>query len=520
VGVWRKRLATLKPVSGIFFAQVQAHVGIFACKSRTASGFCRTAAQTRIGCVSFTDNAYGDLVSEYDGTHSYFHAYDGLGSSAALVDENANTTDKYLYRAFGLPTHGTGSNASVYQWVGQKSYRQDTETGLYLMGSGGKVPTDTSCGCDPTAPLCGKQGRYYDPVTGRFLNEDPSCEPDDTTLYRYVGNNPVNVVDPSGHEKYKPRGRACCLFWRPSVNGPDDIGTHLENKDGNVFTCRCGWVDTGHVREAMDLVLFLYKVLASGKSKKGDTFYSSHYGISFRLKADVPSDKFAAVAASMAWDVGLRYEIMSAWPNVVTWHSAFSPEDLPSNAIGILIAMANVAKFGAEGPDKEEWTDLMDSELKWLWDHCKALTKAQALNVWDRHVEGKLVGPSPKGRPWELITLYKRNTTATPWIIRAGECKGVDQTIPDWVHRPTSFNGQYYEEVTWDRGAYVAQDVNKDWEEAEKRLVKYWEEEQEKQAKLKGLGLEHILPPFSTGGRGLGTWRYDKGMGVWVWEKH
>lgn len=41
---------------------------------------------------------------------------------------------------------------------------------------------------------------HYNPDTGRFLSEDPiGFYGEDLNLYRYVRNNPLNSVDPSGN---------------------------------------------------------------------------------------------------------------------------------------------------------------------------------------------------------------------------------------------------------------------------------------------------------------------------------
>ena len=45
------------------------------------------------------------------------------------------------------------------------------------------------------------RGRHYDSRIGRFIQRDPIDMVDDVNLYRYVGNNPVNYVDPMGLSK-------------------------------------------------------------------------------------------------------------------------------------------------------------------------------------------------------------------------------------------------------------------------------------------------------------------------------
>ena len=48
-----------------------------------------------------------------------------------------------------------------------------------------------------TGGLIYMRARWMDPLTGRFISEDPAG--DGTNWYVYCGDNPVNAVDPTGH---------------------------------------------------------------------------------------------------------------------------------------------------------------------------------------------------------------------------------------------------------------------------------------------------------------------------------
>ena len=53
---------------------------------------------------------------------------------------------------------------------------------------------------DEAAQLYYYRARFYDPVNGRFLSQDPiRFAAGDTNLYRYVSNNPLDFTDPSGN---------------------------------------------------------------------------------------------------------------------------------------------------------------------------------------------------------------------------------------------------------------------------------------------------------------------------------
>jgi len=81
----------------------------------------------------------------------------------------------------------------------------DQEIGLYHMGA-----------------------RYYDPVLGRWLTEDPAGIAGGINLYAYAGNDPVNMRDPSG---LKFCGETPA--WIPCEwTGPDLVGGHSEGFTG------------------------------------------------------------------------------------------------------------------------------------------------------------------------------------------------------------------------------------------------------------------------------------------------
>ena len=52
---------------------------------------------------------------------------------------------------------------------------------------------------DAVTPLYYYDTRWHDPQTGQFLDTDPvGYEEDQLNVYRYVGTNATNRVDPSG----------------------------------------------------------------------------------------------------------------------------------------------------------------------------------------------------------------------------------------------------------------------------------------------------------------------------------
>jgi|GEM_PF-2027289 len=118
----------------------------------------------------------GQLVAMRSATgDSYFYHYGRNGNTAAITDASGNTVNAYAYTPYGEIAGSTETVANRFKYVGAYGV-MDEGSGIYFM-----------------------KNRYYDAVTGRFLQKDPiGFSGGQTNLYAYVGGNPVNFSDPSG----------------------------------------------------------------------------------------------------------------------------------------------------------------------------------------------------------------------------------------------------------------------------------------------------------------------------------
>ena len=121
-----------------------------------------------------------ETVAMRTGTGDYYYTQDGLGSVNEITDTGGVVRESYRYDTFGrmaiLDANGhpaqTSSLGNPYGFTGRE---YDAETGLYYY-----------------------RARYYDPGLGRFLEGDPIGYRQQMNVYIYVGNNPVNRIDPNG----------------------------------------------------------------------------------------------------------------------------------------------------------------------------------------------------------------------------------------------------------------------------------------------------------------------------------
>jgi hypothetical protein len=133
-------------------------------------------------------------------------------------------------------------------------------------------------------------------------------------------------------------------------SGRDEFPKRENN--GEIYTCRGGFLDTAHVRDFADLAWFLAPRIEQ-RLETGGAFDLRDYGGERRITIHpVPRDELAragrtrlaiAVAGRLSFD-------LSVWREAATWYgyqsvppwpeklSSFSPEDLYSNLLGTKLA--------------------------------------------------------------------------------------------------------------------------------------------------------------------------------------
>lgn len=153
---------------------------------------------------------------------SYYHRDEQL-STTFITGGHGDVLNSYQYDAFGIPLDTTEQLNNRIRYTGQQ---YDDVTGQYYL-----------------------RARYYNPVAGRFMQEDV-YQGDGLNLYAYCGNNPVVYDDPSGYASTSI-GKACPPKGKISESVdesgrdivPDkgfssfkDLKTHLDSPgDGKVW---------------------------------------------------------------------------------------------------------------------------------------------------------------------------------------------------------------------------------------------------------------------------------------------
>jgi RHS repeat-associated protein len=127
------------------------------------------------GTVTKRFFSQGVQLSSGPDAGNYYYTRDHLDSIRELIDAKGHVRARYAYDPFGRSTRVSGDLEADFGFAGMF---QVSQTGL-----------------------CFARFRAFDPESGRWLSRDPlrnSEVAEGPNLYAYVGNNPLNLVDPLG----------------------------------------------------------------------------------------------------------------------------------------------------------------------------------------------------------------------------------------------------------------------------------------------------------------------------------
>lgn len=138
--------------------------------------------------IYYIRNGLDDLIGFKYNNQIYYYLKNNQNDIIGILNDDYQLIAKYQYDSFGnciLITDNNGSIISSIEHIayinpfGYRSYYYDKETNLYYLN-----------------------GRYYNPLWGRFLNADGTINANSDivscNLYAYVSNNFINKFDSSG----------------------------------------------------------------------------------------------------------------------------------------------------------------------------------------------------------------------------------------------------------------------------------------------------------------------------------
>lgn len=257
------------------------------------------------------------------------------------------------------------------------------------------------------------------------------------------------------HRSHQPRLRLGAFFGSPagmSFPDPNHLGQHhyakaSGEKLGMVYTCRGGFIDVGHVREAADRTAYLSDIIYRNLMQGRRTFSfrviePSRYHVNLlypRNWYQLSDEKREAVATEVSILLGQYVARTSlVWHEIVTWYgfsstwvfseniSAFSCEDTYSDLLGTRLAVQSLRR-GRQEYDAA-MTALINEALRELG--------VQPASV-AREAAKRIKGQWYSGGYYFFVDMKKRNFDVgltdgriTPWLVD-GICPGAEpQTLP------------------------------------------------------------------------------------------
>jgi hypothetical protein len=237
-------------------------------------------------------------------------------------------------------------------------------------------------------------------------------------------------------------------FTLDNMRGPEDLGPHKYNvgmfaigssdesgvwgreNNGEVYTCRGGFIDIAHVRDWADMTMYLTAQVLRNMDAGGVVELADQGGKIRIVLHAIDRDRITNVGrrqiavATAEW---LSFQL-SVWHEIATWFgfsamsgwsekvSAFSPEDFYSNLVGIKLA-GGIALLH-DGNDEHEYDASMDAWIQMALKRLRAVPKKSGEEAM-RSVAGIWWDPDKRLPDWKLLTRrrFDAGPLVKPWVV-------------------------------------------------------------------------------------------------------
>jgi RHS repeat-associated protein len=253
-----------------------------------------------------------------------------------LTSSSGAITDSYTYDAFGNLLTSQGTTINPYRYTGQYF---DSFLGLYNL-----------------------RARYYDPSTGRFTSADTADislnDPTGLNRYLYVASNPLNAIDPTGHD---------ALEEDAEVYQVQESAQPSERQAGEAEADAAA-ADESHIlaleaRLLTHIAVVEYNIIQGGKPPF-DTWWLGKAGVGL----GVYEDRLGVVHKIAALnDVGVSFGVPRQKRTIAMLNNYYEVLRREVEAAGF-----DIIHSGEIDPTKSK--DQVDHEEKYLMDHIRLAT--------------------------------------------------------------------------------------------------------------------------------------------------
>jgi RHS repeat-associated protein len=219
---------------------------------------------------------------------TYYLAYDQIGSLRVVMDSTGAVVKELLYDSFGSIIYESNAAFTVpFRFAGGL---YDRDTGLVQFGF-----------------------RDYDSNIARWTAKDPiDFAGGDLNLFGYVGNNPVNWIDPYGlapGDKFPTKDQAAIdamdYIMNTSARADREYGGYLYQNKDNSFSY------TAPVRgERREMDVSKFPCRPEGTDKAG--IYHTHPGTDYNSTQFSADDSLAAISYGDIY-LGTKAGLVKVW---------------------------------------------------------------------------------------------------------------------------------------------------------------------------------------------------------------